>query len=377
MEDWESLLSEAESIIEITARRFDNIDGYDYEDLLQIGRIKVWEILSEKKGTFAAMKGYIAVSLANLFRTEFGKTKAAKRINLRQTTSLDAKIDDDDDRTRYDFIPDKGGAITLETLDIVKTAALKTKAKRAIRGVVWCLMELLGIRTEQAPKKINYGTFVKYGLSRYLWVFFNNSPYRALRYAYPELKAKDMKKRPNNYWKGERGKRKAVEELREILLSSGYGERDYPLVVNHDFIVDHGLSFPLQTMYGSSPFLFLDAVFPGRFHPWEMATTPKYWFESDDRAIAATKWLVEEVLGFDIPNLDEKEIWRRRIGVKIRRSDFDDNGLRGLISQFGNSPKRLLELAYPGKFQEWDFQSKDKNGSVPPDWNSPPAPRGG
>ena len=62
------------------------------------------------------------------------------------------------------------------------------------------------ISPKRAAKVINYKTFVSNGLARFLWVFFNNSPYRALRYAYPELSPEDMKKVPNNYWSGRRGK---------------------------------------------------------------------------------------------------------------------------------------------------------------------------
>mgnify|MGYP003392790955 CR=1 FL=1 len=363
MDEFEALLEKVEKLIENTARKFYSIDGFDYEDLLQIGRIKVWEILTAKKvteETFIEFKSYIATSLNNLFGNELTKSKAKKRINLRESVSLDESFNDDDDRSPYDFIPDKGGDITFETLEEIRLAALKTKDSKAIQGVVWCLVELLDISVEEAPKKINYYTFVEHGLGRYLWVFFNNSPFRAIRFAYSRFEPKDMKKRPNGYWKEAKGKRRALKELREILESSGYEKRDYPLIANHKFISDHGLRTPLDQMFNGSPFLFLSTAFPREFHPWMASVTPKNFFCEKKNIVKATRWLVEEILGFDIPNMNKCDIWRERVGKKIGKKDFEANGLRGLLDRFDNSPEKIIRLVYPGKFQEWDLGDKQK-----------------
>ncbi|MDD4931804.1 MAG: hypothetical protein PHG66_06710 [Candidatus Colwellbacteria bacterium] len=367
MDDMELLLKEAEKTIEIAARKFYSIDGYDYEDLLQIGRIKVWEIISEKKVTkddFGSFRSYITTSLYNLFGVVLRKSKAAKRINLRESASLDAEVGEGDDRTAYDFIPDKGGEVSIETLETIKIAALKTKERKAIQGVIWCLVELLNLKIENVPKKINYRTFVKFGLARYLWIFFNNSPFLAIRFAYSKFEPKDMKKRPNGYWKGKRGKNKAIAELREILEKSGYKPEDYPLIATHDFISDHGLRTPLDQMFSGSPFNFLDAVFPGKYMPWTMSTTPMTCFSDVKNVIFATRWLMEDILGFDIPNLDVYEIWRLGIGRSVGKKDFEDKGLRGLLNRFGNSPEKIIRFVYPGKFQDWDLGDNKK-------WSSP------
>ena len=365
MDDFQAVLDKADMIIKQQMKKFYGIDGYDYEDLLQIGRIKAWEIISNKGITladFGKYKAYIATSVNNLFGIELRKSKAQKRINLRETISLDAPIgnDGDDEREGYNFIPDKGGAITFETLEMIKESAMKTREKNAIRGVVWCLVELMDLRVDQAPKKINYNTFIEYGLARYLWVFFGNSPFMALKFAYPEFKASDMTRRPNGYWKGKRGRTRAIEELRELLQNSKYTEEEYPLIVNHDFIADLGLATPVDTMFGGSPFLFLDAVFPGKYKPWMMSITPLRYFNNDGNVIDATKWLIETILGFDVTNMTEKEIWKRQIGKKIGKRDFENHGLRGLLHKFGNSPEKIIRFVYPGKFQEWDLGDNKK-----------------
>lgn len=365
MDDFQAILDKADAIIKLQIRKFYGIDGYDYEDLIQIGRIKVWKIVTDKNITlknFDSFKGYISVSIGNLFGTELKKSKAQKRINLRESESLDAPIGNEggDERDGYNFIPDKGGQITIETLETIKESAMKTRDKNAIRGVVWCLVELMNLRITQVPKKINYNTFIRYGLARYLWVFFNNSPFMALKFAYPEFKASDMKRRPNGYWKGKRGKKRAIDEFKEMLENSKYSEEEYPLVVNHDFISNLGLSAPLDVIFKGSPFLFLDAIFPGKYRPWMMTMTPLHYYDNDNNVIDATKWLIETILGFDVTNMTEKEIWKQQIGKKIGKRDFENHGLRGLLHKFGNSPEKIIRFVYPGKFQEWDLGDKKK-----------------
>ena len=302
----EKLLGRAEGIIRTSAQKYRYIDGCDYEDLLQIGRIEAWERISDKNITdenFDSFRPLLITALERTFIDELRKSKRKKRAILNRAESLDAEVDDDDDRTRYDFVADKnanfteGEPVTTETLELIKKQAYKTREKKVIQGVVWCLVEILETPMEDVPKKINYGTFVEYGLQRYLWVFFNNSPFRALNFAYPKLSVKDMKKRPNNYWAGDIGKKRAREEFRKIMESTGYEEKDYPLIVTDKFITDHGLSGPYQKIFGSVPYLFLSAAYPRKFHPWEMATTPKGYFNEKSHVVAATKWLTEGVLG--------------------------------------------------------------------------------
>ncbi len=365
MDDMELLLNKADFIIKPVIKKYYGIDGYDYDDLLQIGRIKIWDIICAKKITtdnFDSFKGYLSTAINNLFGTELRKSKAQKRINLRETVSLDAPIGDnsDDEREGYNFIPAKEGIITSETLEFIKSEAMRTRDQNAIKGVVWCLLEIMDLRIKDAPKKINYNTFIGNGLARYLWVFFNNSPFLALRFAYPELKASDMKKRPNGYWKVKNRRSRAIRELKELLERSGYEEFEYPLVVNHNFISKLGLATPLDTIFNGSPFAYLDAVYPKKYKPWMMSVTPINYFEKKKNVFLATRWLIEEVLGFDIPNLSDKDIWRLGIGRKIRKEDFESNGLRGLLARFDNSPEKIIRLAYPKKFQEWDLGSGKK-----------------
>lgn len=359
------LLTKANKIIHLVALKYlGKVDGLEYEDLMQIGRITVWQLIESKdidESNFDSFAGYIYKSITYALGNEFKKSKAKKRIDLSQTLSLDGNINEDSNTTFYEIIASKAGDVTFETLEYVKIQALKTRDPKVVRGVIYCLIEILGIMPEQAPKIINYETFVANGLARFLWVFFNNSPYRALRCAYPDFSPEDMKKVPNNYWSGKRGKNRSVASLKKALVNSSYEANVYPLILTEKFIEDIGLRTPYQMHFKSCPFLFLDATYPNCYKPWEMARTPKKFLKQDDELVREIiYWLVEEKLCISLHDMDQKEVWRQRISKILTRKTMEAYGLRGLLAVYGNSAERLIRIAYPDKFMPWDFQSNYK-----------------
>lgn len=355
----------AEQIISKAARKYlNNIDGCDFEDLLQIGRMTVWQVIEKKEitvDTFADYGGYIYQSLIFGYNNVLQKTKAKKRINLSNSTSLDKKLSDGDSRNLYDKISVETQEITLETLEYIKDIAMKERDPKAISGVIYCLVELMDIPIQQVPKKIKFQTFTDYGLKYFLWVFFNNSPYLALRSAYPKLLPTDMKKVPNNYWKGKIGKKRALRLMQNILENGNYEKTDYPLIMSDNFITSVGLSSPCQKHFGSSPFAFLDAIYPNVYKPWEMSITPMGFFTANVEEVkSAVIWLVEDKLSIELSKMNKKEVWQKKISKQLTKQVIEDSGLRGLLAIYNNSAERLIRLAYPDKFMPWDFPGKDK-----------------
>lgn len=212
----------------------------------------------------------------------------------------------------------------------------------------------------RSTKKINYRIFGDYGLQYYLWIFFNNSPYRALCFAYPNLNPRDMKKAPNGYWNDVKGKSRAISALRKVLLESNYDSSEYPLIVNERFMENVGLSRPYQKHFKSSPFAFLKAVFPGKYMPWEMEVTPIGYFSNAKLAKKAMQWLVEKKLSIPLSDMDKKEVWRQKISQKVTKEVIVSYGLRGLLAQYNNTPEKLMRMTYPDKFLAWDFHNKTK-----------------
>jgi hypothetical protein len=219
----------------------------------------------------------------------------------------------------------------------------------------------MNLRNNEIARKVDRAAFASHGLAFFLWVFFNSSPYLALRYTYPELKPWSMSSMPSDYWNGVRGKKKAVNALLKALFKSNYDLCDYPIIVSDEFIDRIGLSAPFKRYFKSNAYLFLDAAFPDTFKPWEMAVTPKGYFDEDaDVAREAVRWLVEKRLNIDIANMSEIDVWHERVSKRINRGTFERNGLCGLLSRYDNSPERLVRMTYPGKFQEWDFPGAKK-----------------
>ena len=321
--DMKMMIRKSERTIELTAKSF--VGKYcTYEELLMVGRkivLKTLETNCIVDETFEAFKNFIRTELEVGFRSFLKSIKGLSK---------------------------------------TKNKALAVRDDVAVKEVIYKLVRTMKLKSAEVPKKINYATFVNFGLQKYLWVFFNNSPYRALRMAYPELRPEDMNRRPNGYWDDPKNLTKAIKEFKTLLKSSGYRMEDFPLIVNEDFIVDHGFRTPLNKFFNGSPFTFLDAAFPGKYRPWNMSVTPMKCFADEAQVIKATKWLVETILGFDMDNLDEYEIWRLNIGQRIEKEDFEKNGLRGLLSRFNNSPGKILLFVYSGKFKEWSFSNKDK-----------------
>lgn len=355
-----------EPIIKRVAYKFiGRIDGLEFEDLMQNGRLVAWRIIDSKKideATIDNYLGYINNSLIYSFNNDYKKSKAQKRIRLSETRSLDEQLNLDDSRSLYEMIPARGGEITFETLETVKEIAIRDRNPKAVKAVVYCLAELMDLNGESdVSTNIKYNTFVQNGLAYYLWIFFNNSPYMALSNAYPNIKPWDMAKVPNNFWSGKRGQKRAIKLLIKALKESNYQYSDYPILLTEKFIQRIGLATPYCKHFRSCPYLFLDAAFPGVYKPWELPVTPKgYFTDNNDRDKEAVRWLIEKRLAIEINGMSEFDIWRKKISKLITKETFECNGLRGLLMKYHNSPELLVKMTYPGKFMEWDFPGHRK-----------------
>jgi hypothetical protein len=225
--------------------------------------------------------------------------------------------------------------------------------------VIYLLAKLLGLQEEETPKKINYQTFVDFGLQGWLWIFFNNSPYRALNCAYPgKFLPHHMARAPNKYWSGRGGRSRAKKVLRSILEETGIDPEQYPKLITQRFLGEFKITTPVLKLF-KTHYGYLNAAYPGRYHPWEMPYTTPNFFENKANVVKAVRWMVEEKLHYPIPDLTVKEIWRQRIALKITKEVFSQYGLREVMATY-QSPEPVLRMVYPGKFLDWSFQNKSK-----------------
>lgn len=167
------------------------------------------------------------------------------------------------------------------------------------------------------------------------------------------------KRRSLNYWQGEKGRERAIIELRNALERTEMPKDFYPRLMTEDFLKKFGLHGAIQAVFKHHPYDYLNAAYPNVFMPWEMPYTPSLFFDNPRNVVAATKWLVEKKLGYNISELSREEIWRQQIAAKISKEDFCDHGLRVIMKHYG-SPQIPMKMTYPGMFFPWSFQSKTK-----------------
>jgi hypothetical protein len=364
------VLKKAEPTIrQVAGKFFGIIDGFELDDLMQNGRFLAWQLIVKKNisiDNFESYTSYLFKALNNSYINDFRRTRVQKRIRLSEVMSLYKKVGFEEKMFLYEVIPNKiEGKFTLETLSQISDAAIECKKPKVIKGVVRYFLELLEISPEEAPRLVNCYTFFNHGLKQYLRIFFKNSPYRALKFAYPDITPENMKRVPNKYWGSKAGKQRAIAILKKLLLEGGHEQAKYPLIVNDKFICGNGLNTPYKIHFKKSPFAFLDAAFPSVFMPWEMAHTPAGYFKNNNGSVEkAVYWLVEEKLAIPLSKMDKKDIWRKKVSKKLTKRVMEKYGLSGLLDDFKNSPEALIRAVYPDKFYPWDFSKRNKwNGA--------------
>jgi hypothetical protein len=197
----------------------------------------------------------------------------------------------------------------------------KEHSKIAIK---YLIEEHLQLKLQEVPKKVNAQTFHEAGLFRVLVEFFDCSYYKALDYAYPDrFKPWDFPKGMTGIWEGEKGRKRSLIAIAEIIERMELTEEEIPDKINYNIFRKNGLGGMLQTLYNSSPFEAIDALYPGKYKPWEFHVKNFWKNESIETARKAIRWLVEEKLGFS-----EKEL------IMVRRKHFLQHSLGQLLKYF-------------------------------------------
>ncbi len=182
------------------------------------------------------------------------------------------------------------------------------------------LVEMLG----KNPSDMTKEDFNSNRLGGLLSYYYNDSPYAAVREAYPEqvIKPWEMTVTPNGFYDRETVR---VEAVRWLIEKLGKDLRD---MTKEDFNSNR-LGGLLNHYYNGSPYAAVREAYPEQvIKPWEMTVTPMGFYEGMENRIAATKWLVE------------------RLGKNpsdMTKEDFNSNRLGGLLSYYYNdSPYAAL-----------------------------------
>jgi len=161
---------------------------------------------------------------------------------------------------------------------------------------------------------------------RGLIYYYENSPYKAVKEAFPEKKIQpwEMITTPKKFYKKKENRIAATKWLVSKLKKD---PRDLRL---EDF-GSNRLGGLLHNYYNDSPYKAVKEAFPEKeVQPWEMIVTPQKFYKKKENRVAAVKWLVKKLVK-DPRNLTNE--------------DFIGNKLRGLIDYYNGSPYKAVKEA--------------------------------
>ncbi|MCX6791241.1 MAG: hypothetical protein NTV62_03570, partial [Candidatus Gribaldobacteria bacterium] len=223
----------SEPVVKAIAKKF-SVPGLEYVDLLQVGRITVWRLAKERNilpENFNDFLGLIKIVIKRAFINEQIAAKRQKRKPLNEATSIDAPLDENTKFSLQQILAAPTAMDASETLERLKSIAFITRHPEAIKTTLWFLVEMLEIEHSDIPKKLNSCLFIKMKLARFLRIFFSNSPFQAINYAWPkEFLPQQMAKAPMRYWQGQRGKTRAIKALRWTLAQISDDISEYPFL---------------------------------------------------------------------------------------------------------------------------------------------------
>ncbi|NHJ33565.1 MAG: hypothetical protein FK732_11960 [Asgard group archaeon] len=191
-------------------------------------------------------------------------------------------------------------------------------------AIKYLIEEHLKLNLEDVPKTISAKTFHEAGLFRILVEFFDSSYFKALEYTYPGcFQPWQFRKGMTGIWEGSVGKDRSLQAIRNLLDKLKIKLEEIPKQVSYKTFKQNGLGGMLQTLYNSSPFQAINALYPGKFKPWEFSVK-NYWIqETIQMARESTKWLIEEKLNLTLNEINE-----------VRRKDFLEFNLGQMLRIF-------------------------------------------
>lgn len=166
--------------------------------------------------------------------------------------------------------------------------------------------------------------------------FFDKSNTYMLIYCFPEwdLHAWEFKNVPPGFWEIVKNRREFVIWIANRIGVDPYtkeGLREITAAI----VNKYGGSKPL--VYAGGLYELLNTVIPGKYKKWEITKIVSW---TEEEAVIATKWLVEEKLKYTSEQV-----------CKIKVSDFTANHLDGMLQKkYNHSILNALEAAYPGRY---------------------------
>ncbi len=353
-------LEDLEPGISAIARRY-SPDFHEREDLEQIARLKIFEVLEEKPDVPA---NYLYVCVENAFRNLRNKEKTQKRGGGKKPLSIH-KYEEDEDSIG-DLLIGSSDITPLEKIEFLKEFLRKNFGRtylknikkhhmsfprKIIRGLV---EEVWKFDLEEIPKKVSYQLFVDSNMGNFLWLFYKNSPMKAIQDAYPDRFFKwEFNRVPNHFWDGRKGIENSLEAIKWLVKKYNINGDEKRMPVGHKEFEEEGLGRMLYLNFSWCTFLALKAVFPN-LKRWQMQAVPNGFYDSESQQKIALESLLQDLGMPSFSRLSSEEIYDCNTR-KIRKRDFEKKRLRGLLAKNNNSVYDVFNAIYPGKVYPWFF----------------------
>ncbi len=351
-------LEDLEAPIQAYARRFAS-DPDSIEDLQQIGRIAVWNLLQKNP---EATVPFAMVEIKSRMIDELRNANAQKRKPAGGLVRLTGGEDDDssleeiigkEDSVRVtgdsllEGLRNKFGRFYLEG---IKSG---TQPRVAARGIVRAIVEDIGgISPKDAPQAVTYNLFVETGFQPFLWAFYDNSPYAAVMDAYKnQVTPWDFRVKPNGFWRGHNKKRHIRAALEWFASKHKLDKQSDLSVVTRTQFEEAGLTYLLNTIFNGSPFLALKQIFPG-LKPWERQVPANYYASPSNRKEAIDAFLIQAGI-VNMDSMNSEEAYEAGIRLVVSKQTLCDFGLRGLLVPYKGSPYRLFADFFPKQILPW------------------------
>lgn len=209
--------------------------------------------------------------------------------------------------------------------------------------LIYFFEEILHWTIEDIKNKVDSYIFSKYKLGGGMFQdIFEGSPFKVVNFTYPNcIKEWELRNTPLSYWTIDR----CVEATKHILEKENWTDEDIKNKPIVELFNKYGITTVYVNIFEGNVYNLINTVFPNRFKPWELPYAPKnYW--NIETGVEAIKWMLEEKL-----NWNDEDIKKN-----FKRDTFREFKLEAMLNKvFDYSPFKAINMTYPGRFTEKDF----------------------
>jgi len=355
-----------DSLILSLARKSAN-NVHDVEDLQQIARIHVWKILEEWKPDNA---GYIRVSIDNLFKKEYNKKRAQKRDPRTLIRSLQEELAEwfniGDTLWEEDVIHDEWSMIELLKDNLIENYGKHWISKigdesrpiYTVRRIIKSAIEDISqLSLEDIPEKVDREWFTNMWLWRLLWVYYKNSPSRAVMDIYKgSYEAWNFARVPNWFWNWKDGYTNALSAMQWFIEKHNIKTIEDCRKVGYRNFSDEWLVTMLRENFSDSPYLALKAFFP-ELRQWWTKWVPKNYFANEsNRKNSLIDYGISNWIG-NLENLSTEELHDSDFREFSTKSSLSKHWLRTVYKYSNGSTYKMFNDFFP-QVKPWSMNTK-------------------